>query len=257
MDNPGNNRRPVWNPGPSGTSHNQYIQSAAAESSTSVSESTSRRFPALASAANSYPSNTYQQGTSDSQSHYQGMFGLTGTHGQTYQPTQSSYGQSAAGNYRELPSGSGSAQYGQSSSAEFTEMPSASGSVQPSFGQSAGRGYRDNIPGSGSIQSSYNQSSGTEYRELPSGSRSAMSTYGQSTAGDYRDVPTGSVSAHSSYSQSSADDYHDMPTGSDEANSYPMLRIGEDGRVQGQPVNSTTVSQSVSCSRNYTVLLVV
>ena len=272
MDNPGN-RRPVWNPSPSGASHSQYIQSAAAESSTSVSESTSRRFPALAAAANPYPSSSYQQrslqGTSASQSHYQGMFGLTGTQGQTYQPSQSSYSQSAAGDYREMPSGSGSEQssysqslsadfreipsgsgtrqssYSQSSGADYREMPSGSGTAQSSYGQATAGDYRDIPSGSGSVQSSYSQSSGADYREMPSGSRSGMSSYSQSTA-DYRDIPTGSVSAHSSYSQSSVDEYRDLPTGSDEASSYPILRIGEDVRVQGQPINSTTVSQSVS-----------
>ena len=271
MDNPGN-RRPVWNPSPSGASHSQYIQSAAAESSTSVSESTSRRFPALAAAANPYPSSSYQQrslqGTTASQSHYQGMFGLTGAQGQTYQPVQSSFSQSAAGDYREMPSGSGSEQssYSQSLSADFREIPSGSGTRQSSYSQSSGADYREMPSGSGtaqsssygqsaagdyrdipsdSVQSSYSQSSGADYREMPSGSRSGMSSYSQSTA-DYRDIPTGSVSAHSSYSQSSVDEYRDLPTGSDEASSYPILRIGEVVRVQGQPVNSTTVSQSVS-----------
>ena len=107
---PGSNRRPVWNPSPSGASHNQYIQSAAAESSTSVSDSTSRQFPALAAAANPYPNNAFQQRSlqeaSAVQSHYQGIFGMSGAHSQSFQPAQSSYSQSSAGDYRDLPSGS-------------------------------------------------------------------------------------------------------------------------------------------------------
>lgn len=114
MDNP-DNRRPVWNPGAAGPSQNQFIQCAAAESSTSVSNSSSRAYPALAAAANSYPADTYQQrslqGSSSMQSHYQVMFDMPGSHSQTYQPAQSSYSQESAVDHRDMPSGSDEAGY--------------------------------------------------------------------------------------------------------------------------------------------------
>ena len=109
MDNPEGNRFPVWNPGPSAASHNPFIQSAAAESSSSVSTSSSMAYPALAAAA-SYTGAQPQSNFSPSQSlrqAYQDAFQVSGSQSQPYQSPQSSYRHgSLPDSYRDMPSGS-------------------------------------------------------------------------------------------------------------------------------------------------------
>ena len=110
MDNPQGNRRSVWNPSPAEASQNQYIQSAAAESSSGVSTSSSISYPALAAAA-SFAQTSYQQGNyaehSAMRQNYQDVYEISGSQNQSYEPAQSSYRQdSVADSYRDMPSGS-------------------------------------------------------------------------------------------------------------------------------------------------------
>ena len=111
MDNPGGSGRPVWNPSCAEASQNQYIQSAAAESSTSVSTSESRDYPALADAA-SFREPSYQHGTFQEPTAMQSdcMYETSGSQGRAYQPSQSS-SYSRAESYRDMPSGSEEAGY--------------------------------------------------------------------------------------------------------------------------------------------------